>query len=272
MKEYSPAAESRPKTEEMEKRLSKLRLGFFGVLGLYAIIFGAVQLLYYLYGGILGWPGVYSAAGGFFRLTAGAWLVSLVVPAVLCYAFLLRQDARNREILTRRWDSWRWFDYGVEMIGTDYEYSENQEECFARAANLDPEDPYARNNLGAVLSQQGRLDEAIVAYRQAIKKNPDYYKAYSNLGAAYACQGETRTAIGLYRKALKLNPRDAASHLNLGLALARLGNVTQAAAHLREFLNLAPDHPRRLEISDFLSRLTVGGYRFGPSPPPPGSR
>ncbi|HUU26243.1 MAG TPA: tetratricopeptide repeat protein [archaeon] len=263
MKESRLQNGSRPEAEEVGSRLKRMRLGFFGTLGLYGIVFFAVQVVFYLYGGLLGGPGVYRPDGGFMELTVEAWIISLLLPAVFCYAFLRRQDARNYELLTRTWDSWRWFDYGVEMIGTDFEYSVEQEECFARSSVLDPEDPYARNNLGAVLWHQGRIDEAIEAYRRAIKNNPDYYKAYSNLGAAYARRGEINLAVGLYRKALTLNPRDAATHLNLGLALARLGSISQAITHLKQFLKLAPDHPRAPEISDYMRQLTFAGTQKG---------
>jgi len=249
-----------PGLDQMKQGVRNLRLGFFGTLGLFCIFFCAIQLLYYLYGGLLGFPGVYRADRAWPWLTSGAWLFALALPAFFCWRFLRRQDARNFELLARQWDSWRWFDYGVDMFGTELEYSADQELSFARAAGLDPQDPYARNNLGSVLLSQGRIAEAIGFYQEAIRNNPDYYKAYSNLGAAYARQGDSERAVGLYRKALKLNPRDPYSHLNLGIALARLGKNTRAAEHLRQFLVLAPEHPRAREISDFLSGL---GLRSG---------
>jgi tetratricopeptide (TPR) repeat protein len=238
-----------------ERIVARFRLGFLGTVGLFAACFGAIQGLFYLCGGVLGLPGFYRSGieGG--GLVAWAWVFSLVVPVLFCAVFLVTQDRRNRERLTRTWDSWRWFDQGVDLLGTEQEFSSEQEDCFARSAALDSEDPYARNNLGAVLWHQGRFEEAVSACREAIRRNPDYYQAYANLGAAWARLGETRRAVGLYRKALKLNPRDPATQLNLGLALARLGSNVQAASHLREFLRLSPEHPRRQEVAALLSRL-----------------
>ena len=243
--------------ERLRQRVRIMRLGFFGTFGLYGTAFIGVQLLYSLYGRLLGFPGVYRAQGGLLDLTAGAWIVALLVPGVVCYLVLHRQDERNKELLTRSWNSWKWFDHGVEMFETEIEFSDQQGESFARACDLDPDDPYARNNLGAVLWHQGLIDEAMQFYEDAIKRNPDYYKAYCNLGAAYARKNDPERAIGLYRKALKLNPRDPATHLNLGLSLARLGKNTQAATHLRQFLSLAPDHPRAGEVKLYISRMNL---------------
>ncbi len=248
---------SSPNTEQLRHCVKIMRLGFFGTFGLYGILFIGMQVFYYLYGRLIGFPGVYPVEGELLDLTIGAWIVALLVPGVVCYVVLRKQDERNREILTRSWNAWRWFDHGVEMFDTDLEFSDEQGESFARACDLDPDDPYARNNLGAILWHQGQIDEAMQFYEDAIKRNPDYYKAYSNLGAAYAKKGDLERAIGLYRKALKLNPRDAATHLNLGLALARLGRTAQAGTHLKQFLSLAPDHPRTGEVKKFLGQMNL---------------
>ncbi len=240
---------------ELNRRVRALRLGWLGTTGLYGISFALIHLAFYFYAGLLGGPGVYHAGESGVEIAAWVWWVSFLVPVLVCLAFLHGQDVRNRELLTRTWNSWRWFDHGVGMFETELEYSEDQEESFTRSASLDPEDPYALNNLGSVYLQQGRTEEAIAAFHKAVKLNSNYYKAYGNLGVAYARLGEIKRAVGFYRKALKLNPKDPATHLNLGAALAGQGKNTQAASHLREFLRLAPDHPRNEEISDLLSWL-----------------
>ena len=207
----------------------------------------------------LGLPGVYLPESGWPWLNPPAWFLSLTLPAVLCLYYHRRQDQRNFDLLTRGWDSWRWFDHGVEMFGTEREFTSGQEESFARASALDRDDPFARNNLGSVLMQQGRLEEAIGFYQDAIRRYPDYHKAYSNLGAAWARKGDTQKAVPLYTKALSLNPRDSATHLNLGIALARLGQTTRAAIHLRQFLTLEPAHPKAAEVRNFITRMGLAG-------------
>ena len=40
----------------------------------------------------------------------------------------------------------------------------------------------AYNNMGVALHNQGRLDDAIDAYKKSISLKPDYAETYSNMG------------------------------------------------------------------------------------------
>ena len=60
----------------------------------------------------------------------------------------------------------------------------------------------AHFNLGNTLMGQGKLDEAIAAYRRAIGIKPDYAAAYTTLGIALAGQGKFDEAVAAYRRAI----------------------------------------------------------------------
>ena len=49
------------------------------------------------------------------------------------------------------------------------------------AVELNPDHAAAHNNLGTALKDQGRLDEAVAAYRTALELKPDHAMAHSNL-------------------------------------------------------------------------------------------
>ena len=53
---------------------------------------------------------------------------------------------------------------------------------------------------------QGKLDEAVAAYRQAIGIKPDFAEAHSNLGNALKDQGKLDEAIAAYRQAIGIKP------------------------------------------------------------------
>jgi cytochrome c-type biogenesis protein CcmH/NrfG len=72
--------------------------------------------------------------------------------------------------------------------------------------------------LGDALMGQGKFDEAVAAYRQAISIKPDFAKAYSNLGDALMGQGKFDEAIAAYRQAIGIRPDLAEAHSNLGNA------------------------------------------------------
>ena len=52
---------------------------------------------------------------------------------------------------------------------------------------INPKDELVHNNIGVLRHEQGKLDQAIDAYRKAIAINPNYFEGYSN----YLSKGST---------------------------------------------------------------------------------
>ncbi len=96
-------------------------------------------------------------------------------------------------------------------------------------------------NLGRALAERGKLDEAIVHYRQAIRLRPDYAKVHYNLGLALDEQGKLEETILHYNEALRLKPVYPGAHLNLGVALARRGKFDEAVVQYQEALKDNPE-------------------------------
>ena len=86
----------------------------------------------------------------------------------------------------------------------------------------------AHNNLGLLLRNQGRIEEAMKHYHQAIQINPNYAESLNNLGVALADKGWFDEAIENYRKAIQINPNYADALSNLGVALAAQGRFDEA--------------------------------------------
>jgi tetratricopeptide (TPR) repeat protein len=107
-----------------------------------------------------------------------------------------------------------------------------------------PQKVRPHNNLGNALKSQGKIEEAIVHFNQALQINPAYAKAYNNLGTALAAQGKTEEAIKHFGIALSINPGNAEAHSNIGVALATQGKIEKAIAHFKAALNLKPDHAK----------------------------
>ena len=106
----------------------------------------------------------------------------------------------------------------------------------------------AWNNLGYSYYKAGQLDSAVACLRRAIELLPTYAptraKAYANLGNVLIAQGRYNEAIRQFSEALRLNPNDADAHNDFGAALQQLGDREQAIAHLRTAIRLQPDHGR----------------------------
>jgi len=71
------------------------------------------------------------------------------------------------------------------------------------------------NMLGAANNAQGKLDEAIAAYKKALLIKPDYAEAHNNMGAVFQAQGRIEEATAALNKALLIKPDYVNAHRNL---------------------------------------------------------
>ena len=106
-----------------------------------------------------------------------------------------------------------------------------------------PRNVDAHNNLGVILRNNGRLDEAVAVYRHAISLNPNLPIAYINLGIALTDKGQLDEAIGVCRRAIALNPILPQAHINLGNALSGIGRLDEAIDAVRRAISLQPNYP-----------------------------
>lgn len=100
----------------------------------------------------------------------------------------------------------------------------------------------AHNNLSAILTSQGKIEEAIWHATQALRLNPNNWSAHNNLGNAFSNISRVREAIGEYEQALRLMPGSPEAHYNLGIVLERVGRLEDAIAHYKRAVQLKPDY------------------------------
>jgi len=86
------------------------------------------------------------------------------------------------------------------------------------------------------------LDEAIRAYREAVRLDPGHADAHVNLGRLLHERGGVAAAARHYRKAAALRPTDATAAYDLGVALQDLGRFEEAAEVYGAAIELAPGH------------------------------
>jgi protein O-GlcNAc transferase len=124
--------------------------------------------------------------------------------------------------------------------------------------------PAAHNNLGNVRKAQGKLDEAMRSYLEALALQPDYADALCNLASVFQARGRLDKAASCYRRALSVAPDLAAAraglerlveakekpaeapalaeaHVDRGNALQTQGRLDEARASYARALELAPD-------------------------------
>jgi len=102
--------------------------------------------------------------------------------------------------------------------------------------------PELYNSVGITLGSQGKTEEAIENYKQAIQLASEYSEAYHNLGVMYYKQGKPDLAVINYKKSLQIDPNSYKGHYNLGVALYAIGSFEPAKTHYMEALRLRPDY------------------------------
>lgn len=96
------------------------------------------------------------------------------------------------------------------------------------------------NTQGLELSKSGKFEEAVTAFKQAIKLKPDYAEAHSNLGDAYAQLKQFKKAIDEYKQAIRYKPDLAMAYNNMGTAYYELGEHKKAIEAYKEAIRLDP--------------------------------
>ncbi|HND54900.1 MAG TPA: tetratricopeptide repeat protein, partial [Pirellulaceae bacterium] len=94
--------------------------------------------------------------------------------------------------------------------------------------------------LGFVRQEQGRVDEAIAALRQAVVANPRQYDALTRLAQLLVTAGKVGEAVDIFRQAVALRPAQAGAHSNLANALHLHGQAEEAMAEYRRAIELDP--------------------------------
>ncbi|MBZ5620285.1 MAG: tetratricopeptide repeat protein [Acidobacteriia bacterium] len=129
------------------------------------------------------------------------------------------------------------------------------EVSFERAIAID-KSPESYNNLGNLWKNQGRLDDAISAYRNALAEAPDYANAHYNLGNAHRDKRELEEAAECFRRAVNTDPEHANALVGLGQILQALGRTKEAVPFLERAVALLPDNAEvHCDLADALQTL-----------------
>ncbi|MBI4249872.1 MAG: tetratricopeptide repeat protein [Elusimicrobia bacterium] len=133
--------------------------------------------------------------------------------------------------------------WGLAAAARRYEAIwKDSESLWTYTLSVDSEMSFAHNQKGNALSKRGRLPEAMLHYREAIRIRPQDPNPYYNLGLGMFDQGKLQEAVELYRRALELRPGFADCHAELGVALKGLGRLDEAIAEYRAALSYEPGH------------------------------
>jgi adenylate cyclase len=115
--------------------------------------------------------------------------------------------------------------------------------AYARAVELNPNDPKLRAEMGDALVAAGRYDEAVAQVGQAILRDPAGPSWYWwNLGYAHLVAGRAEEAVAAFEARADL-PEEAMADAAAAYALrGRPGDAERAAAAMRRYREANPDN------------------------------
>jgi predicted O-linked N-acetylglucosamine transferase (SPINDLY family) len=113
--------------------------------------------------------------------------------------------------------------------------------CYRQHLAAWPDSAEALHNLGYLLKRKGLLAEAEECIRRALVLQPDMPEGHNSLGAMLLARKELDAAIHEFNAAIRLRPGYAEAHSNLGASLRVQGDADAAIATLRQAIELNPD-------------------------------
>jgi tetratricopeptide (TPR) repeat protein len=119
-------------------------------------------------------------------------------------------------------------------------YWKSSETLFRRAAAVTEKNAVAYNCLGIALNDEGKMNEAIKEFQQAIQIRPDYNIARVNLARSLAQAGEPDRAFGEVQLVLQREPHNPEARLLCGNLLMHEGKVDEGIAQYEEAVRLSP--------------------------------
>jgi tetratricopeptide (TPR) repeat protein len=104
-----------------------------------------------------------------------------------------------------------------------------------------PENIEAFNQLGLLLWEMDRPQEAAVAFQESCRLEPGRYDTLCNWGIALSAQNDFETAGRVFAEAAKIRPDDPRPAAFAGILSARHQRWSEASAHLGQALRAEPN-------------------------------
>jgi len=110
------------------------------------------------------------------------------------------------------------------------------------ALRIRPGDVNGLTNLANALFQAKEFPEAIEHYREIVRLRPNDSDAHGNLGKALSQSGATDEAIAAFKEALKIRSNDSDASYSLGNAYLQKNELAQAIDYFRKTIATRPDY------------------------------
>ena len=150
--------------------------------------------------------------------------------------------------------------YGIGSVYLNQNKNAAAREAFERAVKLPSNYPDtlsdAWNNLGVIATREGRVEDSIQRFQDALRVNPHHVLALDNLGNAYRLQKNWDEARTVLERALAIAPQDPEANYSLGMVFAQANDTGKAYEYLQRALRARPVYPEALNNLGVLYLVT----------------
>jgi len=127
--------------------------------------------------------------------------------------------------------------------------------AFGEALRLDPRSYNALWGRGRALEALGKGDDALAAYRTAVDANPELAMSHNHLGCyLFDHRNDATAAEAAFREAIRIEPDFDKAYYNLGTALSSKGELDGASDAYREAIRLNGTFP---EVHNNLGMMLI---------------
>ena len=149
--------------------------------------------------------------------------------------------SKSVQMDSHNWESW----YYLGRTKYNENRFEEAVNTFQRALALSPKNVKAEDNLGLSYDGLGRRQEAEQAYRNAIRWQSELLQQdpgpYLDLGILLVEQNRPQDAIPYLQQAVQISPKDPKAHERLGRAYERMDRLSEAQVELEKAVEASPN-------------------------------
>jgi tetratricopeptide (TPR) repeat protein len=197
-------------------------------------------------------------AAGFLAVVALSWIG--VAPSKGIPQSTAEPQSQNQSTPSEVARQWYLLGDAADRGGNKQEAMRDSEEsikAYQEAISRNPGCAVLWRNLGFVCWVSDQREQAIAAYREAVRLQPDDAESHAMLGNLQSSDPDA--AIMEYRQAVRLKPSEAKYHFDLGLALAQKSEFTSAIAEIQEASRLDSQNG---EIRRYLQNAVAVNPKF----------
>jgi tetratricopeptide (TPR) repeat protein len=181
-------------------------------------------------------------------------------------------------LVTEKWGTWNKLTKALLILLTtlilaaclgrthfQLQFWKNSDRLFQHTIEVTGENPRAEYILGLGLEHEGKVEEAMMHYRNAITSQPRVKDAFAAMGRVFAQRGQWAEATATYFTMLDDDPNDFAAHLGLASALPHVGRAAEAIGQLQAAIQHCPNTAEALNnLAWTLATSPEAGLRDGP--------